>query len=180
VQLRRGDSIRIEFPELPGQLFTGKFARVVPVAAARSRTFPIYIRMTNPVRDGVPLLMAGMLARVELPTGQRQTMPLVTKDALVLNGKDRAVFVVDPDSPSPPTEQTQTGTNPTGTARRVPVELGVAAGGLIQIRGPVRAGDLVVTVGNERLRDGDRVAILRVIENDVSALESVLHSAAAN
>jgi RND family efflux transporter MFP subunit len=180
VQLRRGDSIRIEFPELPGQLFTGKFARVVPVAAARSRTFPIYIRMTNPIRDGVPLLMAGMLARVELPTGQRQTMPLVTKDALVLNEKDRAVFVVDPDSPSPPTEQTQTGTNPTGTARRVPVELGVAAGGLIQIRGAVRAGDLVVTVGNERLRDGDRVAILRVIENDVSALESVLHSAAAN
>ncbi len=186
VQLRRGDTIRVEFPELPDQLFTGKFERVVPVAELPARTFPIYIRMTNQVRDGVPLLLAGMLARVELPTGQRQIMPLVTKDALVLNEKDRAVFVVDLDSPLTQTEQTrlteqtQPSNNPTGTVRKVPVELGVAAGGLIQIRGPVRSGDLVVTVGNERLRDGDRVAIVRVIENDKSALESVLHSAAAN
>ncbi len=179
VQLRRGDTIRVEFPELPDQLFTGSVERVVPVAESRARTFPVHIRMKNEVRDGGPLLMAGMLARVELPTGQRENAPMVTKDALVLNETERTVFVVDLDVSSTEGDGVQSSAKRFGVVRKISVELGVAAGGLIQIRGPVRPGDFVVAVGNERLRDGERVEIIRVAENDQSAVELGPRSASA-
>ncbi len=178
VQLRRGDRIRIEFPELPDQLFIGEFERIVPVADPRARTFPVYIRMKNQIRDGAPILLAGMLARVDLPTGQRQSVPLVTKDALVLNEKDCAVFIVDPDSTSNPKDPITPGAEPKGTVRKVRVELGIANGELIQVRGQLKSGDLVVTVGNERLRAGDKVTIVQVLEDHKSPDESVPPAAA--
>jgi multidrug efflux pump subunit AcrA (membrane-fusion protein) len=151
IQIRKGDTIRVEFPELPDQLLTGIVQHVVPVADARARTFPVHIRITNEFPDGAPLLMVGMLARVELPAGSQQTLPLVPKDALVLKRQERSVFVVTPN-----------GTKGEGKVRRVPVELGVALGGLIQVRGDIKAGDLVAILGNETLQDGQEVVISEI------------------
>ena len=172
VQLRRGDTIRVEFPELPNHLITGTVDRIVPVADSRARTFPAYIRLQNSLRDGTPLLMAGMLARVDLPAGEKHTMPLVPKDALVLNAAERAVFVVDRDASNGKHSAL-------GTARKVDVELGVAVAGRIQVRGDVHADDLVVVVGNERLRDGDRVSIQGPPARDDPPADSVHRPAAA-
>ena len=102
--------------------------------------------------------MAGMLARVELPAQRRERMPLVPKDALVLSGSNRSVFVVDPSSGEGELK------NPTGIVREVPVDLGVAWGGLIQVRGNLKADELVVVLGNERLERGSSVQITRVTE----------------
>lgn len=152
-KLRRGDTIRVEFPELPDKLLTGSVHRIVPIADPRSRTFPVHVRLKNEFRDEAPLLMAGMLARLDLPAGQRQAMPLVPKDALVLNDRERAVFVVD-------LEPSQNGSERIGTVRKVPVELGVATEDRIQVSGDLNAGQLVVIYGNERLVSGTRVSLV--------------------
>jgi RND family efflux transporter MFP subunit len=165
VQLQPGEIVRVEFPELPERLLTGGVARLVPLGAAAARTFPLYIRMENPLQDGKPLLMAGMLARVALPGGRRQVTPLVPKDALVLDGGKQYVFVFQPDPV--PAELANRHRADTGTVRQVPVTLGVAAGGLIQVRGPIRAGQAVVVLGNERLQDGQRVTLQRVETKDL-------------
>ncbi|MEM1070036.1 MAG: efflux RND transporter periplasmic adaptor subunit [Planctomycetota bacterium] len=161
VNLRRGDSIRVEFPELPDDVFVGTIERVVPVADARARTFPVYIRMKNEVVEGVPKLKGGMLARVDVPAGKREPKPLVPKDALVLNGTDRAVYVIDPDPKSNDKDS--------GIARKVPVRLGVATGEFIQVSGDLDEDDWVVIEGNERLLPGSGVTIvsraLREIES---------------
>ena len=47
----------------------------------------------------------------------------------------------------------------TETVRRVPVELGIAQDGLIQVSGDLEAGSLVVIRGNERLRPDQKVRI---------------------
>jgi len=47
----------------------------------------------------------------------------------------------------------------TGKVAPVPVQVGVADGGLIQVTGPIKTGQLVVVQGNERLRPGQEVAI---------------------
>lgn len=148
-KLRRGDTIRIEFPELPDQLLTGQLDRIIPIADPRARTFPAVIRLKNQTKDGVPMLMAGMLARVELPAGDLRQLPLVPKDALVLNASRRAVFVAERSD------------SQEAIVREVPVELGVAVGDMIQVIGDLKAGDLVVVVGNERLAPGMKVAILQ-------------------
>ena len=149
VHLQRGDTIRVDFPEHPEQLITGTVDRIVPVADERARTFPAFIRLKNKVQNGTPILMSGMLVRVDLPAGKKQTMPLVPKDALVLNAAKRSIYVVE----------RKANDENIGTVREVPVVLGVAVGGRIQVRGDVNADDLVVVVGNERLRDGDAVTI---------------------
>ena len=69
VHLQQGDTIRVDFPELPQELFIGTVERVVPVADPRSRTFPVFILMDNVLENDVPKLKAGMLARVDVPAG---------------------------------------------------------------------------------------------------------------
>lgn len=144
VQLKKNTEIRVEFQELAGEVFTGEVRNVVPLADNRTRTFPVILRFRNKFIDDRPVLMAGMLAKAILPTGARTVMPLVPKDALVLNGSRRAVFAVD---------------KRTKKVRSVPVTLGVADGGLIQVDGDLKAGDTVVVRGNERLRDGQEISI---------------------
>ena len=161
VRLQRGRDIRIEFQELPGEVFTGRVEQVVPIADSRTRTFPVNIRLQNRINDGRPLLMAGMLARAMLPTGDRTVMPLVPKDALVLNGSRRYVFVVE----SAGTESAPS------TVRSVPVTLGVADRGLIQVEGDLKAGEMVVVRGNERLRDGQEVSISITENSDTLAAD---------
>ncbi|APZ96017.1 Multidrug resistance protein MdtN [Fuerstiella marisgermanici] len=149
VRLQQNKDVRIEFPELPGDVFTGQISQIVPIADSRTRTFPVNIRLKNTTRDGRPVLMAGMLARAILPTGNRTVMPLVPKDALVLNGSRRYVFVATPDGNA----------ERAASVRSVPVTLGIADEGLIQVSGELKAGDLVVVRGNERLKDGQQVVL---------------------
>ena len=126
---------------------------IVPQADVQARTFPVKVRVTNTVVDEVPLLKSGMYARVTLPTGGKQLATLVPKDALVLGGPQPMVFVVDGASDD----------GAAGKAVAVPVDVGVAEGGLIQVIGPLKAGQLVVVQGNERLQPGQEVAIQRTV-----------------
>lgn len=165
VSLRKGDNIRVEFPELPEELLVGTVARVVPVAELRTRTFPVQIRLKNSIRNGTPMLMAGMLARIELPAGTRQRLPLVPKDSLVLNGNERSVFLVDLESENA-SDSGYSSVGKTGTVRKVDVDLGVAVDGRIQVRGDIHVGDLVVVVGNERLISNSKVTIIEESDQD--------------
>lgn len=148
-RLRMGDQVRVEFPQFPDKLLIGTINRMVPFADARARTYPVFVRMKNEINSGVPLLLAGMLARVDLPAGAARPLPLVPKDALVLSEGNRSVFIVEPDRENADE----------GIVREVKVELGVATGNLIQVAGKLKAGQIVVVVGNERLVPGRRVAI---------------------
>lgn len=152
VTLKRGMPVRCEFPELPNEIVVGTIDRIVPSADSGTRTFPIRIRIKDNLRNGTPLLFAGMLARVDMPTGNKETLPLVPKDALVLNGDDRALFVVEPDAAS--------GKDNAGVVRKVAVALGVAFGNRVQVKGDLKAGDIVVVVGNERLQADTRVKMI--------------------
>jgi len=144
-----GTPARVEVGAIPDAAFTGEVARVVPQAELRSRSFPVMVRVENPPQeDGEVRLKAGMFARVTLPVGRRQRATLVPKDALVLGGPSPVVLVVDPD----PKAANR------GTVRPVPVQLGVAVEGFIQVTGAIDVGQRVVVQGNERLRPGQAVA----------------------
>jgi len=122
-------------------------SRVVPRADLRSRTFPVMVRLDNPRQGDGYLLKAGMLAKVHLPVaGQRKAL-LVPKDALVLGGRTPKVFVVDKKGD-------------VATARAVPVEIGLSREDLIEVTGPLQAGEQVVTKGNERLLPGQVVNVI--------------------
>ena len=133
------------------QPLQGTLVRIVPQADLRSRTFPVKLRVDNPRQGNGHLLKAGMLARVLLAVGKPHSALLVPKNALVLGGRTPRVFVLKNDGETKET-----------TAHPVEVELGGADGGLIQVIGKLREGDQVVVEGNERLRPGAAVRIVRV------------------
>jgi multidrug efflux pump subunit AcrA (membrane-fusion protein) len=144
--------VRLEFEAVPDRTWIGVVARVVPQADVRSRSFPVRVAVENAVVEGVPLLKGGMLARAWLPVGRSGTATVVPKDALVLGGPQPLVFVIDPAAGG--------GATTTGRVRAVPVALGAAIGGHVEVRDGLEPGWLVVVRGNERLRPGAEVSFV--------------------
>ncbi|MEZ6129552.1 MAG: efflux RND transporter periplasmic adaptor subunit [Planctomycetaceae bacterium] len=150
--IRPGMEARVEVSALPDRVFLGKVVIVIPQGDERSRTFPVKVRLDNEFQDGKPLLNAGMLARVTLPTGDEKTATMVPKDALVLGGVQPLVYVVTKGKG----EETQ--------VTPMPVALGAPSGTLVEVRGELEPGKLVVVRGNERLRPGQPVNVMATVD----------------
>jgi RND family efflux transporter MFP subunit len=137
--VNQGDLVEVTFDALPGRIFKGKIDAVIPKADEAARTFPVRIKIPN--GDGA--VKPGMLGRATLPAGGLHKALLVPKDALVLSGSGKVIFVVID-----------------GTARSVPVKTEAAHGSLIEVKGDLKPGQQVVIRGNERLRPGQAVKVL--------------------
>lgn len=159
--VRVGDEVRIEISSLPKENFIGRVAEIVPAADHRTRNFPVRVRLENRIDNGVPLIKSGMFARAHLAVGHTASTILVPKDAVVLGGPSPVVFVSE--------LLTQAGAGPGGgkpaKVRPVSVELGVAWEGYIQVKGEIKPGESVVVQGNERLRPGQNVFVVREVES---------------
>ena len=167
-----GQDIVVEVPALSDLRMTGKVSSIVPQADMRARSFPVKVRVTNPILNNATkhksaMIKAGMIARAIVPTGAKRKGLLIPKDALVLGGPAPIVFVVDatvPDINAPIGDAaTAPSSTNTGKARPVPVKMGASDGRLIEIVGPVKVGELVVVRGNERLRPGQDVVITETL-----------------
>jgi len=156
-RLQLGDDAQVQFgAEIgPTLLQSAKVVAIVPQADARSRSFPVKVRMKNmPGPDGRPLIQPGMFAKVTLPVGGRGPALLVPKDALVPGEKGLIVWVVQPAGGDAPPGQ--------GAVRRVPVVYGAADGDWIEVRGELSAGQMVVVEGNERINPMRPVNVLNL------------------
>lgn len=139
-QLKVGDSVSVTLDALPDFRAEGEILSIVSQADEASRTFPVRVDLENPEH----LVKAGMMARVALPVGKPVSVKVVPIDALVLEGGQYRIFVVDGDQAKP-----------------VSVQVGTMTNNLAQIQGPVEVGERVVTRGNERLRPGQSIQILQ-------------------
>lgn len=139
-RLRVGDEATVTLDALPERSFIGRVKHIVPQADLASRTFPVKIEVANTPET---TLKAGMFARVTLRPGAAQPTLFVPKDAVVRRATGQMVFVVND-----------------GKARLVPVKIGRAHEGLLEIvEGPLQPGDLVVVTGNETLQDQAAVVV---------------------
>jgi RND family efflux transporter MFP subunit len=152
--IRVGMEVSVQIPAIGAAPLPGIVSAIVPQADVQARTFPVKVRVKNQLSDDGPLVKSGMYARVMLPTGDKQLATLVPKDALVLGGPQTVLFVVNLSGPN--AKQ--------GKVQPVPVQLGLAEGNMIQVTGGLKAGQLVVVQGNERLRPGQDVEVQRVLE----------------
>jgi HlyD family secretion protein len=148
-----GSTAQVEITSLPQKMFEGRVTHVVPQADVRSRSFPVQVRLQNQaLPDGQILIRPGMFTRVTLPVESKPSILLVPKDALVLGGAEPMVYVVDTDPKDPAKRM----------CRPVPVKSGVSFDSMIEVTGPLQAGQPVVIEGNERLRPGQEVVVQRV------------------
>jgi RND family efflux transporter MFP subunit len=135
--LNPGARATVSFEALPGFNVTGQITAIVPRADPAARTFPIKVRISN--REG--RIGAGMLAQVAFPAGESYRATVVPKDAVIRRGPQEYVYLINGDN----------------TVRMVEVKTGEGAGSWVEVRGELRAGEKVVTRGNERLFPGQSV-----------------------
>jgi HlyD family secretion protein len=134
----------IEVPALPTEKLPGRVAIINPQADVRAHTFPVKVRVENRLENNLPLLKAGMFARVTMAVGKPTPCVLVPKDAVVLGGPTPLVFVA----------ATAGGK---ATVRPVPVTLGPAQGAWIAAIGDLKESDQIIVEGNERVRPGQEI-----------------------
>lgn len=151
-----GQTTPVTFPALPSPDYTGKVQAIIPLGDIRTRTFSVKVRLKNQFQNQVPLLKPGMYARVRLRASGESPGLMVPKDALRLGGPKPVIFLVPGD----------TKPGATAKARMVPVELGMAEAGLIQVIGQVGKDELVLVEGQARLAPGAEVLVRSV--QDVS------------
>lgn len=118
----------------PGKKFTGRVSSVAPTGDARAHTFEVKVIAADPEAQ----LKAGMFAEVSMVTSQKGDALLIPANA-VLNGK--VVTVVD------------------NKAVFKAVQTGIADQTNIEVTGGLKAGDKIVIVGQQSVRDGQAVAV---------------------
>jgi membrane fusion protein, multidrug efflux system len=137
-ELGTGNATRVEVDAYPGEVFTGRIARVSPVLDPATRTAPIEIEIPN----GSGRLKPGMYARVSVTTSTRKEALVVPATSVVDLGGRRGVF---------------TPLNETAVFRAL--EVGTEQGAIVEVLGGLSDGDTVITTGSSALRDGDRIVL---------------------
>ncbi|MBW1783061.1 MAG: efflux RND transporter periplasmic adaptor subunit [Deltaproteobacteria bacterium] len=138
-KIKKGERCQVVFDALAGRVFNGMIDAIIPRADGAARTFPVRIEIANPKGT----IKAGMLGRATLAVGNPHKAILVPKDALVLSGAGKSVYVINDRS-----------------AHLVQVKTGSAYGPLIEVEGALKRGQKVAVRGNERLVPGQRVTIV--------------------
>ena len=114
----------------------GVITRVSPLVDAASGTVKVTVELDSAgVAAGV--LVPGTFVTVQVPTETRPNALVVPKRAVLLERDQRIVYRVEE-----------------GVAVRTPVAVGLSAQDLVEITSGLVAGAVVVTVGQESLRDG--------------------------
>jgi membrane fusion protein (multidrug efflux system) len=104
-----------------------------------SRQGLLEIEIPNPKR----LLKPGMWISVEIEFGRHEGATVVPFGALAKRDEKRGVFLADVEA---------------GTARFVPVSVGIVQGALVEVTDPPLSG-LVVTLGQHLLEDGAAITL---------------------
>ena len=129
--LKRGGRATVTFESLPGLAVRGRINALIPRADPQARTFPVKVRIPNRGRR----IGVGMLAQVSFPAGEPYRATVVPKDAVITRGPQKFVYLMNGDN----------------TVSLLSVQTGSGVGSWIEIRDSVRAGQKVITRGNERL-----------------------------
>jgi RND family efflux transporter MFP subunit len=133
------DPVQLRLPAVQGAM-EAEVIRVVPEADSLSRLFPVRLKVKDP--EGV--LRPGMSLTAMVPTGRKEALLTVSKDAILRNAAGEYVYI-----------------NSGGVAAVAPIERRFAVGDRVVIRSPmVREGVQVVVEGNERLMPGQPLVIL--------------------
>ena len=137
-RLKPGQTVKVSVDAFPGEQFDGEIFAIEPSVDEQTRTVLLRARVPNPKAR----LKPGMFARVALLLGVRENAIIVPEQAIVPRGQDFFVFKVVG-----------------GKVLFAKVELGLRRPGEVQILKGVAPGDVVVTDGQLRIRDGAPVKI---------------------
>jgi membrane fusion protein (multidrug efflux system) len=131
-RLARGQAVEISSDALPGERFKAVLDAVDPMVDQGGRAISARARLANAGGK----LRPGMFVRVRLQFGERKGALMVPEQAVVPGGQPAVFKVVE------------------GKAVATKVRLGVRRAAQVEVTEGLAAGDVVVTAGQLKLRDG--------------------------
>lgn len=128
-----GQEARIDVDAYPQEEFSGRVTKISPVVDLTTRSAPIEITLDNPGHR----LKSGMFAKVKLILSEHKDVPAILKEAVIGKEPDVYVYVIKDNH-----------------ALLKKITLGLRQGPYYQVREGLESGDLIVIMGQQRLRDG--------------------------
>ncbi len=136
--LKRGQTVEVASDALPGRTYAATLDAIDPLVDQNGRALILRARLRN--TDGQ--LRPGMFVRTRVILAERPRALTVPEEALIPVGADQYVVRVTADN-----------------AARVKVKTGLRRDAQVEIIEGLQAGDMVVTAGQLKLRDGATVRI---------------------
>ncbi|MBC9784587.1 efflux RND transporter periplasmic adaptor subunit [Heliobacterium chlorum] len=137
-QIQVGQTMKVRIEQVSSEIVEAKVVAISPIANSASKEYPVKLSLPQ---SG--LWKSGMYAEVTLPEAGTSQRIVVPKDALVKRGSDRVIMVTDG-----------------STVSSRSVTLGRSDGSNIEILGGLNAGDKIITVGQNELKDGDKIQVI--------------------
>ncbi|MFK7886109.1 MAG: efflux RND transporter periplasmic adaptor subunit [Gammaproteobacteria bacterium] len=138
-KLKKGQGVVMTVDALPNQSFEGRVQLISPVIDPTTATF----KVTAEINDASEQLKPGMFGRVHVEFDTHQNVPLVPRVALLNTDTESAVFVVED-----------------GVAKRRPIRVGYTSNGDIEVTDGLSAGEQVVVIGQNSLKQDALVHVI--------------------
>lgn len=144
-RLKAGQPVKVLVDAYRGEVFSGSVYAIEPGVDDQTRAIQLRARVANTAMK----LRPGMFARVQVELGVREKAIWVPEAAIVPRGQDSYVFQVVP------------GADGVGKAALMKVQTGARKVGEVEIVKGIRAGDLVVTEGVQKIGPGSSVILVK-------------------
>lgn len=138
-QVKNGQTIEISVDALPGRIFTGTIYAIDPHIDINGRALNIRARLENPDL----ILRPGLFARIRVKGQVKRNVLVIPEAAIVPRGDDKIVYVIR-----------------NGQAIEAKVSLGARRDGLVEVTDGLTEDAMVVTAGQQKLKDGSAVEIV--------------------
>jgi membrane fusion protein (multidrug efflux system) len=140
--IREGQKIELRTDALPDRTFEGEIYAIDPQLDVNGRALKLRALVDN--HDQI--LRPGLFARVGISAENRENAILIPEAAVVPEGNSRYVFRIKD-----------------GKAERVAVKLGLRRNGEVEVTEGLAPGDVVITGGQQRVRNGGRVEVINTV-----------------
>ena len=137
-QIRNVQQANISFWALPGVVAQGKVREISPIADTVSRTYKVRGSLMNPPAG----MNLGMTANVAVPSAGNQNGIYIPLTAIYQTSQVPNVWVIKD-----------------GIVNLRPVKVGGFGDGKVQILEGLQGGEMIVTAGTQKLREGQKVRV---------------------
>jgi membrane fusion protein, multidrug efflux system len=147
-QLKPGLEVHITTDALPGRVFSGKLTAINSMVDSSTRNITLQATLENPDHA----LRPGMFAKAEVTLPEKHKTLVVPGSAISYAPFGDSVFVIDKQKDEKTGKESQ-------VIRQQFVRIGEARGDFVAITQGLKAGDIVVSTGVFKLRNGMTVTV---------------------
>lgn len=146
-KIKVGQAVTAKVDTYPDQTFNGQILAINPLVNTASRNVQVRATFKNPDEK----LLPGMFATVDIEVGAPKAYVTLPKTAIYYNSYGDIAYLVENAGKG------ENGQQP--TARQVFVKTGQTRGDQVAVLDGVKPGDIVITVGQNKLHNGSPVRI---------------------